>query len=103
MFSDGSQTQYKASVGLVPMMIPQGAQIRKIVLWYNSTGFLISIQLFGANDAKLLEFGWFEVSRVKEKSQTYFMEVGERIIGIRSRAGTDACQNDFQFVIGSLY
>jgi hypothetical protein len=44
---------------------------------------------------KLLEFGWAEVSRVKEKSMTYLMEIGERIIGVRSRAGTDACQYDF--------
>ena len=43
IFSDGSSTQYKASVVLEPIMIPEDAQVRKIVLWYNNTGFLISI------------------------------------------------------------
>jgi hypothetical protein len=103
-FSDGTKTEYKASVTLQDVLIPDAVKsVRKITIWYQaSNGFMVSIMLLDKDGVKLCEFGWAEASRKAHPSKELLLEEGERIVGIKCRSGTDACQHDLQFVIGRL-
>jgi len=96
LFSDDSKTEYKASVALHEILIPNcDANVRKIVVWFQkSNGFMICLHLLDKDGKKMGEFGWAEASRKAHPFEEYLLEEGERIVGIKCRAGTDACQHD---------
>ncbi len=68
-------------------MQPAGADVKRIVLWYDeSRAFLYKIELFGKDGTKLLETGY---STNGCKSHEIVLEEGERIIGVKSRTLAD--------------
>lgn len=78
--------------------MPEGAVVRKVVMYVSSGSFFEGVQLFDSQGTKLLEFGNLNVKEKKE----FNLADGERLLGIKANGGIymNTVKVDLVFVIG---
>ena len=72
------------------------------MFYRHSDGWLICFELYNRDGVKVLS--WNEAAKGSSRKKEFYLEEGERIVGIVSRKVNDdvAIHVDLQFVIGRL-